>query len=97
MAINEWTDSSGNSSAGDKPEDGYNGIPEPTDYSGSIRVTLDGKEIMTGSGEDQRSDPDLFPSIFKIPLELGNELKITIEGNQKVWDVGYKRMQYFWN
>lgn len=52
---------------------------------------------MTGSGEDQRSDPDLFPSIFKIPLEPGNELKITIEGNQKVWDVGYKRMQYFWN
>ncbi|WP_438493720.1 hypothetical protein [Paenibacillus sp. IHBB 3054] len=134
MAINEWTDSSGNSSAGYKPEDGfqisgqtvkplynmygaegvdsrtftytsegetifsfYNGIPEPTDYSGSIRVTLDGKEIMTGSGEDQRSDPDLFPSIFKIPLEPGNELKITIEGNQKVWDLGYKRMQYFWN
>lgn len=133
VAINEWTDSSGNSTAGDKPEDGfqingqtvkplynmygaeggdsttftytskgqtifsfYNGMPEPTDYSGSIRVTLDGKEIMTGSGEDQRSEPDLFPSIFKIPLEPGNELKITIEGNQKVWDVGYKRMQYFW-
>lgn len=134
VAINEWMDSSGNLSTGDKPEDGfqisgqtikplynmygaeggdsttftytskgetifsfYNGMPEPTDYSGSIRVTLDGKEIMTGSGEDQRSDPDLFPSIFKIPLEPGNELKITIEGNQKVWDVGYKRMQYFWN
>jgi hypothetical protein len=80
-----------------RPQFPDKGVPEPTDYSGSIRVTLDGKEIMTGSGEDQRSDPDLFPSIFKIPLEPGNELKITIEGNQKVWDVGYKRMQYFWN
>jgi len=132
VAINEWMDSSGNSSSGDKPDsikisdqnvkilynmygaeggdpktftytsEGetifsfYYGIPEPTDYSGKIRVTLNENEIMTGSGEDQRSDPELFPLIFKIPLEPGSELKITIEGNEKVWDVGYKRMQYFW-
>ncbi|RCX23409.1 hypothetical protein DFP94_1011008 [Fontibacillus phaseoli] len=52
---------------------------------------------MTVSGEDQRSDPELFPSIFKIPLEPWNELKITIVGNEKVWDVGHQRMHYFWN
>ncbi|MGC5772586.1 VanZ family protein [Paenibacillus pabuli] len=133
VAINEWVDSSGSSSPGDKPDsikigdqnvkplynmysaeggdsktytytsEGetifsfYYGISEPTDYSGSIRVTLDGSEIMSGSGEDQRSDPELFPLIFKIPLEPGSELKITIEGNEKVWDVGYRRMQYFWS
>ncbi|KHL93451.1 teicoplanin resistance protein VanZ [Paenibacillus sp. IHB B 3415] len=133
VAIHEWTDSSGNSSAGDKPDsiqiigqkvplrynlygaeggdsrtftyksEGqtifsfYYGSPEPTDYSGSISMTLDGREILTGSGEDQRSNPEVFPSLFWIPLEPGNELKITIKGELKIWDVGYKRMQYFWN
>jgi len=133
VAINEWTDTSGHSSAGDKPDSilingqkvplRYNlygaeggdsrtftyksegqtifsfdyGCPEPTDYSGSISVTRDGNEILTGSGEDQRSNPDLFPSLFKIPLEPGDELKITMKGDMKAWDVGYTRMQYFWN
>ncbi|WJM05884.1 VanZ family protein [Paenibacillus sp. PK1-4R] len=132
-AINEWTDTSGHSSAGDKPDsilinglkvtpdsnmygaeggdsktftyksEGQTifsfdyGIPEPTNYSGSISMTLDGREILSSSGELQRTDPDLFPSLFEIPLEPGNELKLTIKGDLKVWDVGYKKMQYFWN
>lgn len=75
----------------------YYGIPEPTDYTGSIHVTLNGSEIMTGLGEDQLQAPELFPSLFKIPLEPGSELKITMEGNEKVWDVGYRRMQYMWD
>ncbi|MEK3731698.1 MULTISPECIES: VanZ family protein [Paenibacillus] len=133
VAITEWTDNSGNSSTGDKPDSiqingqkiplRYNlygaeggdsrtftyksegqtifsfdyGCPEPTDYSGSISVTRDDREIMSNSGELQRTHPDLFPSLFKIPLEPGDELKITIKGDMKAWDVGYTRMQYFWN
>lgn len=73
------------------------GNPEPTDYSGSISMTLDGREILTGSGEYQRSNPEVYPSPFWIPLEPGNELKLTIKGELKIWDVGYKKMQYFWN
>ncbi|WP_340022311.1 VanZ family protein [Paenibacillus sp. FSL K6-1096] len=132
-AITEWTDTSGNSSTGDKPgsiqingqqiplrntlygaENGdsstftyksvgqtifsfHYGNPEPTDYSGDVSVTLDGREIMSNSGELQRTDPDLFPGLFEIPLEPGDELKITVRGEMKVWDAGYKRMQYFWN
>ena len=75
----------------------YYGFPEPIDYAGSIHVILNGSEIMTSTGEDQQRSPELFPSLFKIPLEPGNELKITIEGNEKVWDVGYQRMQYLWD
>ena len=52
------------------------------DYSGSIRVTADGSEVLTSSGEDQRSDPELFPAMFKIPVGAGSELAITIEGNE---------------
>ncbi len=75
----------------------YYGIPEPTDYSGSIRVSVDGREVLTSSGEDQRRDPELFPAMFEIPIETGSELTITIEGNEKIWDVGYRKMKHFWN
>jgi glycopeptide antibiotics resistance protein len=75
----------------------YYGFPEPTDYAGSIHVIFNGNEIMTSTGEDQQRLPELFPSLFKISLEPGSELKITLEGNEKVWDVGYRRMQYLWN
>ncbi|MGN7760773.1 VanZ family protein [Paenibacillus sp. 22594] len=75
----------------------YYGIPEPTDYSGSIRVSVDGHEVLTSSGEVQRSDPELFPAMFEIPIEAGSELTITIEGDEKIWDVGYREMKYFWN
>jgi len=75
----------------------YYGMPEPTDYAGSIRLSVNGNEILTSSGEDQRLYPELFPDLFKIPLEAGSELTITLEGNQKIWDVGYRKMQYFWN
>ncbi|CAH1221828.1 hypothetical protein PAECIP111892_05055 [Paenibacillus auburnensis] len=75
----------------------YYGIPEPTDYSGSIRVSVDGREVLTSSGEIQRSDPELFPAVFEIPVEAGSELKITIKGDEKIWDVGYTEMKYFWN
>lgn len=73
----------------------YYGIPEPTDYSGSIRVSVDGREVLTSSGEVQRSDPELFPAMFEIPIEAGSKLTITIEGNKEIWDVGYRKMKYF--
>lgn len=75
----------------------YYGIPEPSDYAGSIRVSLNGREVLTSSGEDQRLYPELFPAMFEIPIEAGSELTITIEGNEIMWDVGYRRMTYFWN
>ncbi|WP_201004771.1 VanZ family protein [Paenibacillus glycanilyticus] len=75
----------------------YYGIPDQADDSGSIRVSVNGSEVMTGSGEDQRRYPELFPATCEIPIEAGSELTITIEGNEKIWDVGYRKMQYFWN
>lgn len=75
----------------------YYGTPEPSDYSGSVRVSVDGQEVLNSSGEVQRLYPVLFPAMFKIPIQAGGELTITIEGNEKVWDVGYRKMQYPWN
>lgn len=59
----------------------YYGIPVPTDYLGSIRVSGDVREVLTSSGEVQSSDPELFPAIFEIPIEAGSKLTITIEGD----------------
>ncbi|SET38254.1 VanZ family protein [Paenibacillus sp. NFR01] len=73
------------------------GILEQTDYSGGIRVSVDGREVLTSSGEDQRLYPELFPAMFEIPIEAGSKLTITLEGNEKIWDVGYRKMKYFWN
>ncbi|OKP98717.1 teicoplanin resistance protein VanZ [Paenibacillus sp. P46E] len=73
------------------------GFPEQTGYSGRIRLSVDGREILNSSGEEQRSDPELFPAKFEMPVEAGRELKITIEGDEKMWDVGFRKMQYFWN
>ncbi|MGG4147537.1 VanZ family protein [Paenibacillus algorifonticola] len=73
------------------------GIPEQMDYSGRIRVFVDGREVLTSTGEDQRIYPELFPAMFEIPIEAESELTITIEGNEKIWDVGYRKMIYFWN
>ncbi|RCX23401.1 VanZ like protein [Fontibacillus phaseoli] len=75
----------------------YYGTPEPSDYLGSVRVSVDGQEVLNSSGEVQRLYPELFPAMFKIPIQAGGELTITIEGNEKVWDVGYRKMQYPWN
>lgn len=73
------------------------GIPEPLDDEGSIRLSVNGREVLTSSGEEQRLYPELFPATFEMPVEAGSELRITIEGNQILWDVGARRMQYFWN
>ncbi|GBF73405.1 VanZ family protein [Paenibacillus sp. 598K] len=73
------------------------GIPEPLDDEGSIRLSVNGREVLTSSGEEQRLYPELFPATFEMPVEAGSELRITIEGNQILWDVGYRKMQYFWN
>ncbi|MGM1045758.1 MAG: VanZ family protein [Bacillota bacterium] len=69
------------------------GIPDQKDFQGSIRLTIDGHEYLSVSAEDQRHEPDMT-SIF---LPQANELTITIEGNETLWDVGFREMVYIWN
>ncbi|WP_405083125.1 VanZ family protein [Paenibacillus chitinolyticus] len=69
------------------------GIPDHKDFHGSIRVTVDGHEFLSVSAEAQRHEPDMG-LIF---LPQANELTITIEGNETLWDVGFRKMEYTWN
>lgn len=69
------------------------GIPDHKDSQGSIKVTVDGHEFLSVSAEAGRHEPD----ISEIFLPQANELMITLEGNETIWDVGFREMVYKWN
>ncbi|ETT77233.1 VanZ family protein [Paenibacillus sp. FSL R7-277] len=69
------------------------GIPDHKDFQGSLKVTVDGNELLSVSAKDQLHEPDNRI----LHLTGANELKITIEGNETLWDVGYREMVYTWN
>ncbi|RRJ62837.1 VanZ family protein [Paenibacillus oralis] len=69
------------------------GIPDQKDFQGSIKLTIDGHEFLSVSAKDQRHEPDRV----EIFLPQANELTITIEGNETLWDVGFREMVYIWN
>lgn len=74
----------------------YYGIPDLMDSDGSIRVLVDGREVLSGSGTEQLNYPELFPQMFEIPLERASKITIIVKGNEKLWDVGFREMKYFW-
>lgn len=75
----------------------YYGIPDLMDSDGGIRVLVDGREVLSGSGTEQMNYPELFPQMFEIPLERTSKIMIVVKGNIKLWDVGFREMKYFWN
>ncbi|MCQ4088322.1 VanZ family protein [Saccharibacillus sp. JS10] len=68
------------------------GIPDGADFKGSISASVDGKEILSNSEGYQGHTAQIFEWEF----EEGGVLTITVEGNEKVWDVGYEEMKHFW-
>ncbi|OAB40560.1 hypothetical protein PMSD_01250 [Paenibacillus macquariensis subsp. defensor] len=51
-----------------------------------IRVAVDGHELLSVSAEAQCHEPDMS----EIFLPQANELMITLEGNETLWDVGFQ-------
>jgi len=69
------------------------GIPDQEDSHGSLRISADGQEYLSTSAEAQSHELGMT-SIY---LQGVNELTITLEGNVKIWDVGFREMKYDWN
>ena len=69
------------------------GIPDQEDSHGGLRISADGQEYLSTSAEAQSHEPGMT-SIY---LQGANELTITLEGNMKIWDVGFREMKYDWN
>ncbi|MNN98721.1 hypothetical protein D3C81_2181790 [compost metagenome] len=68
------------------------GIPDHLDSQGSIKVAVDGQEVMSASAEAGRHEQGMS----SILIQQANELIITIEGDEVLWDVGYREMIYPW-
>ncbi|WP_174818529.1 VanZ family protein [Paenibacillus kobensis] len=69
------------------------GIPNQEDAYGSLSISADGQEYLSTSAED----PSDEPGMSSIYLQGANELTITLEGNARIWDVGFREMRYTWN
>lgn len=69
------------------------GIPDQEDFHGSLRISADGQEYLFTTAEDQGHEPGMA-SVY---LEGANMLTITLEGNEKIWDVGFREMKYSWH
>lgn len=70
------------------------GIPDQNDLKGNISVSVDGRQIFLSHFE--KDDPLRTAQVFDWYFEQADELTITIEGNEKAWDVGYREMKHFW-
>lgn len=69
------------------------GIPDQKESHGSIRVAVDGHEMLSVYAEAQRHEANMS----EILIPQAHELTITLEGNATLWDVGFREMVYFWN
>lgn len=69
------------------------GIPDnASEYDDKVIISVDGIEVNTSS-----VDKESGPHSSEIPMDKVSELKITITGNVKLWDVTFKEMKYWWN
>ena len=68
------------------------GIPDQSEFEGSISMSVDGNEVLSNSEKYQGK----APNVFKWHFEQPGELTITVDGNEKVWDAGYRKMQHGW-
>ena len=68
------------------------GIPDSGDFEGSIRVSVNGQEVLSNSEQYQQHAPDVFEWHFDQPAEL----TLTLEGGEQAWDVGYRKLQHRW-
>ncbi|WP_379157706.1 VanZ family protein [Paenibacillus sp. sgz5001063] len=69
------------------------GIPDQEASHGSLRISADGQEYLSTSAEVQSHELGMS-SIY---LQGAKELTITLEGNMKIWDVGFSEMKYIWD
>ncbi|GAB6989086.1 VanZ family protein [Paenibacillus pini] len=68
------------------------GIPNKEHAYGSLRISADGQEYLSASSKD----PSDEPGMSSIYLQGANELVITLEGDERIWDIGIREMRHTW-
>ncbi|OZB98907.1 VanZ family protein [Paenibacillus sp. XY044] len=61
---------------------------------GTLSILVDGRQILYTEAPTYQ---ERVAETYEIPLEKANELTIIIEGDARLWDLGYKELKYFWN
>lgn len=67
------------------------GVPDQSGHKGHLSIYVNGDEVLDYT--------DLYESrteYINIPMEKVAELRIFIEGDAVLWDVGYRRMKHWW-
>lgn len=69
------------------------GIPDDEEYKGSVTILANGDELIVFSDKDEEK------SVFELKTFYNSELKdlkIIVNGNAKVWDVGIAKIEHWW-
>ncbi|WP_429844223.1 VanZ family protein [Brevibacillus sp. FIR094] len=70
----------------------YFGIPDNVDFKGEAKIIVDGQELY----QLNEQSPQGAESLRELPINKVNELTIIVSGNAKLWDVGIRGMQHWW-
>ncbi|AWX53948.1 VanZ family protein [Brevibacillus brevis] len=70
----------------------YFGIPDNGDSKGEAKIIVDGQEI-TPLNEQSYQGAE---ALREMPFNEVNEITIIVSGNAKLWDVGIRGMQHWW-
>nr|WP_145165141.1 VanZ family protein [Paenibacillus terrae] len=61
---------------------------------GTLAISVDGQQLLLTEAPTYQEGA---AETYEIPIEKANKLTITIKGNARLWDLGYREMKYFWN
>lgn len=70
----------------------YFGIPDNGDLKGEAKIIVDGQEVYQ---LDEQSSQGAG-ALRELPFNKVNEITIIVSGNAKLWDVGIRGMQHWW-
>ncbi|CAI8765484.1 Glycopeptide antibiotics resistance protein [Brevibacillus sp. IT-7CA2] len=70
----------------------YFGIPDNGDSKGEAKIIVDGQEISQLNEQSYQG----AEALRELPFNEVNEITIIVSGNAKLWDVGIRGMQHWW-
>ncbi|WP_237899831.1 VanZ family protein [Brevibacillus brevis] len=70
----------------------YFGIPDNGDSTGEAKIIVDGQEISQLNEQSYQG----AEALRELPFNEVNEITIIVSGNAKLWDVGVRGMQHWW-
>ncbi|TKI57750.1 VanZ family protein [Brevibacillus antibioticus] len=70
----------------------YFGIPDNGDSKGEAKIIVDGQELPQLNEQSYQG----AEALREMPFNEVNEITIIVSGNAKLWDVGIRGMQHWW-